>query len=65
MRRIFGPKGDEVTWEWIKLHYKELHDLYSSPNIVSGDKIDKNGMGGANSTYGVVERCAQGFGGET
>jgi hypothetical protein len=33
-RRIFGPKRDEVTEEWRKLHNQELHDLYSSPNIV-------------------------------
>jgi hypothetical protein len=32
-RRIFGPKRDEVTGEWIKLHNEELHDLYSSPSI--------------------------------
>jgi hypothetical protein len=34
LRRIFGPKRDEVTGEWRKLHNKELHDRYSSPNIV-------------------------------
>jgi PAS domain-containing protein len=34
LRRIFGPKRDEVTGEWIKLHNKELHDLYSSPSII-------------------------------
>jgi hypothetical protein len=33
-RRIFGPKRDEVTGEWRKLHNDELHDLYSSPSIV-------------------------------
>ena len=33
-RRIFGPKRDEVTREWRKLHNEELNDLYSSPNIV-------------------------------
>ena len=34
MRRIFGPKGDEVTKEWRKLHNEKLNDLYCSPNIV-------------------------------
>jgi hypothetical protein len=32
--RIFGPKRDEVTGEWKKLHNEELHNLYSSPNII-------------------------------
>jgi hypothetical protein len=34
LRRIFWPKGDEVTEEWRKLHNDELSDLYCSPNIV-------------------------------
>jgi len=34
LRRIFGLKRDEVTGEWRKLHYEELNDLYTSPNIV-------------------------------
>ena len=34
LRRVFGPKRDEVTGEWIKLHNEELNDLYSLPNIV-------------------------------
>jgi hypothetical protein len=34
LRRMFGPKKDEVTGEWIKLHNKELHDLYFSPSII-------------------------------
>jgi hypothetical protein len=34
LRRVFGPKRDEVTGEWKKLHNEELNDLYSSPNIV-------------------------------
>ena len=34
LRRIFGPKMDEVTREWIKLHDEKLNDLYFSPNIV-------------------------------
>ena len=34
LRRIFGPRGDEVTGERRSLHNEELNDLYSSPNIV-------------------------------
>ena len=34
LRRVFGPKRDEVTGEWRKLHNKKLNDLYSLPNIV-------------------------------
>jgi hypothetical protein len=34
LRRIFEPKRDEMTGEWIKLHNVELNDLYCSPNIV-------------------------------
>jgi hypothetical protein len=34
LRRIFGPKRDEVTGEWRKLHDEELNDLYCSPSIV-------------------------------
>jgi len=34
LRRVFGPKRDEVTGEWRKLHNEELGDLYSLPNIV-------------------------------
>jgi hypothetical protein len=34
LRRIFGPKRDEVTEEWRRLHNEELNDLYSSTNII-------------------------------
>ena len=34
LRRIFGPKRDEVTGEWRRLHNEELHDLYASSNNI-------------------------------
>ena len=34
LRRIFGPRRDEVTGEWRRLHNEELNDMYSSPNTV-------------------------------
>jgi hypothetical protein len=34
LRRIFGPKRDDVAGDWRKLHNEELHNLYSSPNII-------------------------------
>ena len=34
LRRVFGPKRDEVTREWRRLHNEELSDLYCSPNVI-------------------------------
>jgi hypothetical protein len=34
LRRIYGPKRDEVTGDWRKLHNEELHNMYSSPSII-------------------------------
>jgi hypothetical protein len=42
LRRIFGPKRDEVTGEWRKLHSGELHNLYSPSNIIR--QIKSRGM---------------------
>jgi len=39
LRRIFGPRWDEVTVEWRRLHNEELNDLYFSPNIVQVIKL--------------------------
>jgi len=69
LRRIFGPKRDEVTMEWRQLRNEEFNDLYS-PNIVRVIKsrmrwAGRGGAGRACSTYGGEESCIQGFGGET
>jgi hypothetical protein len=51
LRRIFGSRRDEVTGEWRKLYNNELNDVYCSQKYYSGDKVEKNGLGGACSTY--------------
>jgi hypothetical protein len=44
--RIYGPKRDEVTWKWRRLHDEELYDLYSSSNIVRVKKKSRIGWAG-------------------
>jgi hypothetical protein len=63
LRRILGPKRDEVTGEWRKLH-EELNDLYCSPNIVRVIESRRTGWVGHVVCMGE-ERHIQGFGGET
>jgi hypothetical protein len=62
LRRIFGPKRDEVTGEWKKLHSEELHILYSSPNIVR--QIKSRRMRWAGHVARMGEKCVQGFDGK-
>ena len=64
LRRIFGPKRDEVTGEWRKLHNEELSDLYSLPNIVRVVKSRRMRWAGHVARMGRGG-CAQGSGGET
>jgi hypothetical protein len=62
LRRIFGPKRDEVTGEWRKLHNEELHILYSSPNIIR--QIKSRIMRWAGHVARMGEEYVQGFGGK-
>jgi hypothetical protein len=52
LRRIFGPKRDEVTGEWRKLHNEEIRDLYSSPSIIRIIKARRMRLAGRCSTNG-------------
>jgi hypothetical protein len=45
LRGVFGPKRDEVTGEWRKLHNEKLHDLYSSPSIIRIIKLRMRWVG--------------------
>ena len=57
LRRIFGPKRDEVTGDWRKLHNEEFNDLYCSPNIVR--VIKSRGMRWAGHVARMGERRTQ------
>jgi hypothetical protein len=50
LRRIFGPKRDEVMRYWRKLHNEELNNLYSSPNIIRMIKSRRMSRNGAKKT---------------
>ena len=62
--KIFGPKKDEVTAEWRRLHNERLHDMYSSPNIIQliksrrvkwARKVARMGERSANGVWGWGE----------
>jgi hypothetical protein len=71
LRRIFGPKGDEVTGGWRKLHNKELYNLYTSPSIIRMIKsmmmrwaghvalmgVKRNGRTTQKTRHSIVEAC--------
>ena len=65
LRGVFGPKRDEVTGEWIKVHDEELNDLYCSPNTFLVIKSRRMRWAGHVARMGGEERRIQGFGGET
>jgi hypothetical protein len=62
LRRIFGPKRDELTGEWRKWHSEELHILFSSPNIIR--QIKSRRMRWAGHVACMREECVHGFDGK-
>jgi hypothetical protein len=66
LRKIFGPKRDEVTGKWGRLHSTELYDLLVSPIIIWVIKSRRiRWAGHVALTEKEKERCIQSFGGET
>jgi len=57
LRRIFGPKREEVTGLWRRLHNEKLNDLYSSPNIVRVIKWRRMRWAGHVARMGRGEAC--------
>jgi len=64
LRRIFGPRMEEVTGEWRKLHNEDLNDLYCLPHIIVR-LIKSRRMRWAVHVARMGERCIQDSGGET
>jgi hypothetical protein len=67
LRKIFGPKRDEATVDWRRLHNEELNDLYSSPNIrvIRSRKMRRAGhvarMGDRRGAYSILVRKPEGM----
>ena len=57
LRRIFGPRREEVTGEWRRVHNEEPNDLYSSPNIVRVIKSKRIGWAGHVALMGEERGC--------
>jgi hypothetical protein len=65
LRRIFGPKRDEVTRKWRRLHIEKHYALCSLPNVIRLIKSRRMRWTGRVAYTGEEETCIQGFSGET
>jgi hypothetical protein len=64
LRKVFGPKRDEITGEWRRLHDEGLNDLYSSPNIIRVMKSKRMRWAGHAAHIGDRSGFVQGFDGK-
>jgi hypothetical protein len=65
LKRIFGPKRDDVTGDWRKLHNEELHKLVLLAKHIQNDQVKEDEMDRARSTNGGDEECVLGYCWET
>jgi hypothetical protein len=65
LRRIFGPKREEVVGGWRRLRNEELHNLVRFIKYYLGDQVKEDEMGVTCSTHEVEEKCVQNFGRKT
>jgi hypothetical protein len=65
LRKIFGQKRDEATGDWRKLHNEELHNLYSSPNIIRIIKSKRMRWAGHVARMGETSNAYRILGGKT
>jgi hypothetical protein len=56
VRKIFGPRKEQERGGWRNMHNEEIHDIYSSPNIIRMVKMENYEICGACSTHGIEDK---------
>jgi hypothetical protein len=64
LRKIFGPGREEVTGGWRKVSMEKLHDLYTLPDVVIGNRINEDEIVWDCDKYVGERKCLHSFGGE-
>jgi hypothetical protein len=61
LRRICGPKCEEVTIFCWRLHNEELHKLHVLRNVIRSNQVNENDMGTTRRKHGILKKCVQNF----